>query len=167
MNTLFPPIEPYHIFELPVSDIHHLYIEESGNPQGLPIVFIHGGPGVGASPSDRCYFDPKKYRIIIFDQRGCGRSTPHACLIDNTAQDLINDMEKIRTTLNIDRWVLFGGSWGSTLSLAYAIQHKDRVHAMVLRGIFYACDGELQWFYGGKGGACEFYPEYYQDFLAP
>lgn len=166
MLTLYPAITPYREFKLKVSAIHEIYVEESGNPNGLPVLFIHGGPGAGASESDRCFFDPAVYRIIIFDQRGCGRSTPHASLEENTTQHLIADIEKIREHLSIERWVLFGGSWGSTLSLAYAQTHPEHVLALILRGIFLCTRAEIDWFYG-PCGAANLFPDYYTDFIAP
>ena len=150
---------------LPVSDIHTLYVEESGSPDGIPILFIHGGPGAGCSPEDRRFFDPEKYRIILFDQRGAGKSSPHASLTDNTTQDLIDDIEKIRDALNISRWILFGGSWGSTLSLLYAQSHPERVMHMILRGIFLSRKKDLHWFY--QDGASLIFPDYWQDYIEP
>lgn len=163
MLTLFPDIKPSHTYQLAVEAPHVLYVEESGNPDGIPVLFVHGGPGAGCSPRARSFFDPERYRIILFDQRGCGRSEPHACLDNNSTPALISDMEYIREHLNIDKWVLFGGSWGSTLSLAYAQQHADRVHAMILRGIFLCRSKELDWFYG-EGGASRIFPDYWQSF---
>lgn len=165
MLTLYPPIKPYNEFKLKVSAVHEIYVEESGNPRGLPVLFIHGGPGAGAHESDRCFFDPQKYRIIIFDQRGCGRSTPHACLEENTTQHLVADIETIRQHLAIERWVLFGGSWGSTLSIAYAEEYPERVIAMILRGIFLCTREEIAWFYG-PNGAANIFPDYYAEFAA-
>lgn len=165
MRHHYPEIHPYQVHALPVGDGHTLYVEESGNPKGVPIVFIHGGPGAGCSPQDRGFFDPTQYRIILFDQRGCGNSKPYASLDHNTPVNLVADLEKIRTALHIDRWVLFGGSWGSTLSLLYAITHPDRVQAMILRGIFLCRARDIQWFY--QYGASEVFSDYWQDFLAP
>lgn len=145
--------------------MHQLYIEESGNPQGIPILFVHGGPGGGCSADNRRFFDPYKYRIILFDQRGCGKSTPHACLVDNTSQALTEDIEKIRSFLKIDKWVLFGGSWGSTLSLLYAEKYPDKVISMVLRGIFLCREEDIDWFY--QQGADKIFPDFWQDFIAP
>lgn len=165
MQILYPDIRPNERYQLSVDDIHTLYIEESGNPKGLPVLFVHGGPGAGCSPYDRRFFDPDVYRIILFDQRGAGRSTPHAMLENNTAQHLIEDMERIREHLNVDKWALFGGSWGSTLSLLYAQAHSDRVLGMVLRGIFLCRDEDLQWFY--QHGADRIFPDYWAEFIEP
>lgn len=165
MQTLFPEIKPYKRHDLTVDDHHTLYIDESGDPNGIPILFIHGGPGAGCGKNDRRFFDPEKYRIILFDQRGSGRSKPHASLEQNTTADLISDIEKIRTHLNISQWVLFGGSWGSTLGLLYAQAHPNNVLGLILRGIFLCRQQDIDWFY--KGGADKIYPDYWQDFLAP
>ena len=162
MQILYPEIKPYAEHRLEVSDIHDLYIEECGSPDGIPVVFIHGGPGGGCDTDHRRFFDPEKYRIILFDQRGCGRSTPHASLVENTSQDLINDMEAIRVSLDVDCWMLFGGSWGSTLALLYAESFPDRVTAMVLRGIFLGRDSDNTWLY--QDGANNIYPDYWEDF---
>ena len=163
MLALYPDIKPYQRHRLPVQAPHVLYLEESGNPDGIPVLFVHGGPGAGCSAKARCFFDPEIYRIILFDQRGCGQSEPHACLEDNTTQALVGDMEAIREYLGIHHWVLFGGSWGSTLSIAYAQAHPGRVLAMVLRGIFLCRSEELQWFYS-EGGASRIFPDYWQEF---
>ena len=165
MTTLFPPIEPYNHGWLSVGDGHEIYYEESGNPTGKPCLFVHGGPGGGASPAGRQFFDPEKYRIVLFDQRGCGQSKPHASIEANTTWHLIDDIELIRETLGIDHWLVFGGSWGSTLSLAYAQSHPERVTELVLRGIFLLRAQELQWFY--QHGASELYPDAWQHYLAP
>jgi proline iminopeptidase len=165
VRQLYPPIEPYRTHRLPVSALHELHVEESGNPDGRPVVFVHGGPGGGTSPEQRRFFDPEAYRIVLFDQRGCGRSTPHASLVDNTTWHLVADMERIREHLGIDRWVLFGGSWGSTLALAYAETHPDRVRALVLRGIFMLRPHELRWFY--QEGASFLYPDAWEQYLEP
>ncbi|OEO27465.1 prolyl aminopeptidase [Pseudomonas sp. J237] len=165
MQTLYPEIKPYARHELSVEAPHVLYVDESGSPDGLPVVFVHGGPGAGCDALSRRFFDPNLYRIITFDQRGCGRSTPHASLENNTTWDLVADMEIIREHLNIDKWVLFGGSWGSTLSLAYAQTHPDRVSALILRGIFLCRQQELQWFY--QQGASRMFPDFWQDYVAP
>jgi proline iminopeptidase len=165
MRDLYPPIEPYKIERLKVSDLHELHLEQSGRPDGEPVVFVHGGPGAGTTPKQRQFFDPSTYRIVLFDQRGCGRSTPHASLEQNTTWDLVEDMEKIRIHLGIDRWVVFGGSWGSTLALAYAESHPDRVSALVLRGIFMLRPHELRWFY--QEGASFVFPDVWETFLAP
>ncbi len=162
MQILYPEIKPYAEHHLEVSEIHNLYIEECGSPDGVPVVFIHGGPGGGCDTDHRRFFDPEKYRIILFDQRGCGRSKPHASLVENTSQDLINDMEAIRVSLDIDRWMLFGGSWGSTLALLYAESFPDRVSAMVLRGIFLGRESDNKWLY--QEGANYIYPDYWEDF---
>jgi len=165
MQTLFPQIKPYARHDLAVDGPHVLYVDESGSPDGLPVVFIHGGPGSGCDANSRCYFDPSKYRIITFDQRGCGRSTPHASLENNTTWDLVADMERIRSYLGIEKWVLFGGSWGSTLALAYAQSHPESVHGLILRGIFLARPQEIEWFY--QAGASRLFPDYWEDYLAP
>jgi proline iminopeptidase len=165
MRTLYPEIEPYKTGKLKVSSIHTLYYEECGNPQGKPAVFVHGGPGGGFSPADRRFFDPAAWRIIMFDQRGSGKSTPYASLEDNTTWHLVDDMEKLRTHLGIDRWMVFGGSWGSTLALAYAEAHPQRVTAMVLRGIFLLRRSELLWFY--QQGASDIYPDVWEEYLKP
>lgn len=165
MCQLFPEIEPYARHSLAVSDIHTLYIEESGNPEGIPLLFLHGGPGAGCEAVHRRFYDPAIYRIVLFDQRGCGRSTPHAELEGNTTWDLVADMEKIRDYLAIKAWVLFGGSWGSTLALAYAQEHPDRVLGLILRGIFLARPRDIEWFY--QQGASRLFPDYWQDFIAP
>ncbi len=159
------PIEPYNSGTLKVSELHTIYFEECGNPEGKPVLLVHGGPGGGSNPSMRRLHDPETYRIILFDQRGCGRSTPHACLEDNTTWALVADMERIREHLNIDRWQLLGGSWGSTLSLAYAQTHPDRVTELVLRGIFTLRRKELLWFY--QSGCSEIYPDAWENYLAP
>jgi proline iminopeptidase len=165
MSQLYPEIEPYHTSMLSVSDIHTLYYEEAGNPQGRPVVFLHGGPGGGCQPHYRRYFDPQKWRIILFDQRGCGKSTPFAELKENTTWDLVEDIEKIRRELKIDKWSVFGGSWGSTLSLAYAISHPENVTALFLRGIFMLREKEINWFY--QDGASYMYPDAWEKYLAP
>jgi proline iminopeptidase len=150
---------------LRVSPLHELYFEESGNPQGKPVVFVHGGPGGGTDARQRRFFDPAAYRIILFDQRGCGRSTPHASLEENTTWDLVADLERLREHLGVERWMLFGGSWGSTLSLAYAQAHPERVTELVLRGIFLLRKQELDWFY--QRGASALFPEAWEEYLAP
>ncbi len=164
-RTLYPPIEPYDHGMLVVSPVHTLYYEQSGNPSGKPVLFVHGGPGGGTDPRHRRFFDPARYRIVLFDQRGCGRSTPHASLEDNTTWDLVSDMEKVRAAVGVDRWQVFGGSWGSTLALAYAQRHADRVTELVLRGIFLLRRWELDWFY--QGGASRMFPAEWQKFLQP
>jgi proline iminopeptidase len=165
MPGLFPEIEPYDAGHLPVDDLHAVYYEQCGNPKGKPAIFVHGGPGGGSNPVHRRFWDPAIYRIILFDQRGCGRSTPHAELRDNTTWDLVDDMETIRRHLGIERWQLFGGSWGSTLALAYAQEHPDRVTELVLRGIFLLRRREIEWYY--QDGASRIFPEAWQSFLAP
>lgn len=144
--NLYPEIEPYQSDWLPVSATHHIYYEQCGNPAGQPVVFLHGGPGSGCNPNQRRFFDPAYYRIILLDQRGCGRSKPQGCIEQNTTADLVADLEALRHSLNIDRWIVFGGSWGSTLALAYAITHTERVKGLILRGIFLSRPQELQWF---------------------
>ena len=161
----FPPVEPYRTGMLPVSDGHIIYFEECGNPQGKPAVYIHGGPGGGSNPRQRCVFDPEKYRIILFDQRGCGRSTPFASLEHNTTWDLVADMEALRVHLGLETWQLCGGSWGSTLSLAYAQTHPSRVTELILRGIFTLRKSELHWYY--QEGASSIFPDEWEKFLAP
>lgn len=163
---LFPPISPYSSGFLAVDDIHTLYWEQSGNPDGVPIILLHGGPGAGATPKHRRFFDPDFYRIIIFDQRGAGRSTPLGCLIDNTLDHLIADIETLRAHLRIKRWHIFGGSWGSTLALAYAQKHKERCLSLILRGIFLCEDEEIDWFLYGMQ---TLFPEAWEQFasLAP
>lgn len=148
-----------------MGDGHSIYFEESGNPEGKPCVFVHGGPGGGSSPAARQFFDPERYRIVLFDQRGCGHSTPHASLEANTTWHLISDMEQLREELGIDQWLVFGGSWGSTLSLAYAQKHPKRVTELVLRGIFLLRPEEIRWFY--QEGASSLYPDTWQNYLAP
>jgi proline iminopeptidase len=165
MRDLYPAIEPYRTELLRVSDIHEVHVEECGNPRGLPAVFVHGGPGGGIVPDYRRYFDPEAYRIVLFDQRGCGKSRPHACLEENTTWDLVRDMETIRESLDIERWAVFGGSWGSTLALAYAQTHPRRVKALVLRGIFLLREKEIRWFY--QEGASNIFPDAWEDFLKP
>ena len=165
LRSFYPEIEPYRTGMLSVSELHEIYFEESGNPQGKPVVFVHGGPGGGTEPKQRRFFDPAAYRIVLFDQRGCGKSTPHACLIDNTTWDLVADMERLRQHLNIERWQLFGGSWGSTLALAYAQTHPDRVTELVLRGIFLLRRQEIHWFY--QQGADAIFPDSWEEYLAP
>ncbi|MEZ4385762.1 MAG: prolyl aminopeptidase [Nannocystaceae bacterium] len=164
-RTLYPEIAPYDAGHLQVSEIHSIYYEQSGNPEGKPVVFLHGGPGGGCSPRHRCFFDPDKYRIILFDQRGCGRSTPHASLEENTTWDLIADIEALREHLDVDAWQVFGGSWGSTLALAYAAKHPFAVSQLVLRGIFTLRPQEVLWFY--QEGASSIFPEAWEQFVAP
>jgi proline iminopeptidase len=162
---LYPPIEPFACGMLEVSDLHSIYYEQSGNPKGKPVVFIHGGPGGGSNPQVRQFFDPDAYRIIVFDQRGCGKSTPHCCIEQNTTWDLVADMERLRAHLGIYSWQLFGGSWGSTLALAYAQSHPAQVSEIVLRGIFTLRRSELEWFY--QAGASNLFPDAWEAYLAP
>jgi len=165
MAEFYPVLEPYATHRLPVGGGHELYVEECGNPKGVPAVFVHGGPGGGCNADSRRFFDPRRYRIVLFDQRGCGRSRPHASLDHNTSQDLVADMELIRARLGIDKWLVFGGSWGSTLALLYAETHPAQVLALVLRGIFLATKSELDWFY--RGGISHIFPDHFADFVAP
>lgn len=160
----YPAIEPYNTGMLPVSKIHTIYFEESGNPKGKPIIFVHGGPGGGTEPKHRQFFNPELYRIILFDQRGCGKSTPFASLVENTTWDLVADIERIREHLKIGRWHVFGGSWGSTLSLAYAQVHPSQVSALILRGIFLLRKKEIDWFY--QDGANRIFPDAWQAYEA-
>ena len=162
---LFPAIMPRYILHLRVSDHHELYIEESGNPQGVPVIFLHGGPGASCEPVHRRYFDPEQYRIILFDQRGSGKSRPHASLKENTTRHLIEDLEKIREHLKVDKWVVFGGSWGSTLALAYAEAHADRVLGLILRGIFLCRKQDIDWFY--QNGTSRLFPDDWEEFISP
>jgi proline iminopeptidase len=165
MNVLYPPREPYNQGKLKVSDIHTIHYEESGNPQGKPIVLLHGGPGGGCPPYYRQYFNPEKWRLIMFDQRGCGKSTPHAELRENTTWELVKDIEKLREHLGIDKWVVFGGSWGSTLSLAYSQTHPDRCKGLILRGIFMLRQLEINWFY--QEGASYIFPDAWEEYVKP
>lgn len=164
-RTLYPPIEPFNSGRLVVDSPHEIYYEECGNPRGQPVVFVHGGPGGGLDPRYRRFFDPAHYRIVLFDQRGCGKSTPHAELVHNTTWHLVADMEAIRKLLGIQRWMVFGGSWGSTLGLAYAQKHPDAVSALVLRGIFLLRKREIDWFY--QEGANHLFPDAWEHYLAP
>ena len=165
MRSFYPRIKPYATHELIVDSLHTLYVEEAGNPRGTPMLFVHGGPGGGCTENDRRFFDPEKYRIILFDQRGSGRSKPHAELEANHTRCLVDDIEKIRELMGVDRWVLFGGSWGSTLSLVYAQAYPEKVLGMILRGIFLCREQDIQWFY--QDGASHVFPDYWQSFLAP
>lgn len=165
MRNFYPSIEPYNQGTLKVSDIHTLYYEQCGNPQGKPVVFLHGGPGGGCSSFYRQYFDPKKWRVILFDQRGAGKSTPHAELRENTTWDLVGDIEKIRVHLNIENWFVFGGSWGSTLALTYSETHPERCNGLILRGIFMVRKKEIHWFY--QEGASNIYPDAWEEYLKP
>jgi len=163
MRDLYPPIDPYDQGMLAVSPVHTMYYEQSGNPDGAPVVFLHGGPGGGTDPTYRRFFDPAAYRIVLLDQRGAGKSTPHASLEENTTWHLIADIEKLRAQLGIESWVVFGGSWGSTLALAYAQNHPERVRALVLRGIFLCRPKEIKWFY--QEGASAIYPDVWEQYL--
>lgn len=164
-RALYPEITPYHSGHLQMSDLHKIYYEECGNPAGKPALVLHGGPGGGISPFLRQGHDPAEYRIILFDQRGCGRSTPHAGLVDNTTWDLVGDIERLRTHLGVDRWQVVGGSWGSTLALTYAITHPACVTELVLRGIFMIRKAEIDWFY--QSGASTLFPDAWEGFIAP
>lgn len=163
MASLFPPIEPYVRHSVPVDARHTLYVEECGVRHGIPALFLHGGPGSGCEPYHRRFFDPDRYRVILLDQRGAGRSSPHAELVDNTTAHLIDDLERIRAHLGIERWVVFGGSWGSTLALAYGETWPNRVLGLVLRGIFLCRPRDIRWFY--QYGASEVYPEFWEEFV--
>lgn len=163
LRDYYPTIEPFNKGFLKVSEIHNIYYEEVGNPKGKPVVFLHGGPGGGVSPDHRRYFDPAVYRIVLFDQRGAGQSTPCAELRENTTWDLVADTEKIRELLKIDKWVVFGGSWGSTLALAYAITHPEKVKGLILRGIFLCRPSEIKWFY--QEGASQIFPDVWDEYL--
>jgi proline iminopeptidase len=165
MKDLYPPVQPYSTEILAVDVRHRLYLEQTGNPAGFPVLFLHGGPGAGCEAYHRRFFDPARYRIILFDQRGCGRSTPHADLQDNTTWDLVTDIERIRQHLGLQQWLLFGGSWGSTLALAYAQSYPHRVAGLVLRGVFLCRPEEIQWFY--QEGASKVFPDYWQDYVKP
>lgn len=164
MKTFYPPIEPYERGTLAVSPVHTLYYELSGNPEGVPAVFLHGGPGAGTIADHRRYFDPATYRIVVFDQRGAGCSTPHASLEENTTWHLVEDIERLREHLGVDRWLVFGGSWGSTLALSYAETHPDRVTALVLRGIFLCRPKEIEWFY--QKGADAIFPDLFEQYVS-
>ena len=162
VQYLYPPIDPFDQRMMDVGQGHRIYVEQCGNPNGVPVVVLHGGPGGGCSPAMRRYFDPDIYHIILFDQRGCGRSRPHASVENNTTWHLVDDIEAIRASLDIDSWIVFGGSWGATLSLIYAQSHPDRTTHLVLRGVFLMTQAELDWFYGG--GAGKFWPEVWDRF---
>jgi proline iminopeptidase len=164
-RTYYPPLEPFRTGRLSVGHGHQLYFEESGNPAGKPVVFLHGGPGGGSEPRQRRFFDPHAYRIVLFDQRGCGQSTPFASLEHNTTWDLVDDLEALRDHLGCSRWQVFGGSWGSTLALAYAQRHPDRVSELVLRGIFLLRKWEIDWFY--QDGASHLFPDAFEAYLRP
>jgi len=162
VSWLYPAIEPYKVQRLQVSELHELHIEESGNPAGRPVIFLHGGPGGGTGPKHRRYFDPDKYRIILFDQRGCGQSTPYAEVRENSTWELVADIERIREQLGIERWMVFGGSWGATLGLAYAEKHPQRVTELILRGIFLLRQREVDWLY--QEGASRIFPEAWEPY---
>ncbi len=164
LNQFYPELVPFNDFLLEVDDQHQIYVEQCGNPDGQPVLFIHGGPGGGCSTNDRRFFDPEQYHIILFDQRGCGRSLPHGCLENNETQFLVEDIEAIRQQLNLEQWHVFGGSWGSTLSLVYAQAYPERVKSLVLRGIFLAREEDTNWTFSG-GGATRIFPDYWQEYL--
>jgi proline iminopeptidase len=163
MTPLYPETSPFHTFFLETGSIHQVYVEQSGNPAGIPVIFLHGGPCSGTKPDHRRFFDPERYHIILMDQRGCGLSQPFGELQGNTTQDLLEDMERIRTHLRIEQWLLFGGSWGGTLALLYAQRHPERVLAMILRGVFLARQADMDWFLGN--GVNRIYPQQWQEFL--
>lgn len=163
--TLYPPLQPFATHRLPVDGGHNLYVEEVGNPKGIPVLMVHGGPGGGCNEQDRRFCDADRYRIVLFDQRGAGRSTPHASLAVNTTQYLVDDIEKIRRLLHIEQWLLMGGSWGSTLSLVYAQSHPERVLGLILRGVYLCRKQDIDWFY--QHGASRIFPDYWEDFVAP
>lgn len=165
MRQLYPSFNPYEEGKLKVSDLHTIHYEQSGNPDGKPVVILHGGPGGGSSPVYRQYFNPERWRIVMFDQRGCGKSTPYTELRENTTWNSVADIEQLREHLKIDRWIVFGGSWGSTLSLAYSQTHRDRCLGLILRGIFMLRQKELQWFY--QSGASNIFPEAWEEYLKP
>lgn len=165
MHKLYPAIQPYATHRLRVDEIHELHVEECGNLKGLPVLFVHGGPGAGCEEYHRRFFDPNIFRIILFDQRGAGLSRPHASLDNNTTPDLVADMEKIREHLSVERWVLFGGSWGSTLSLIYAETYPEHVLGLILRGVFLCRPWEIHWFY--QEGASRVFPDHWQEYIAP
>jgi proline iminopeptidase len=166
VSALYPPIRPYRRGWLRVSARHELYFEECGNPQGKPAVFLHGGPGGGTTPAMRRFFNPRRYRIVLVDQRGCGKSRPHASLVENTTWDLVADIERLRAHLKVEQWLVFGGSWGSTLALAYAQRHPRRVTELVLRGIFLLRRSELEWFYQDPLGAGALFADRWEQFVA-
>ncbi|MGH8149134.1 MAG: prolyl aminopeptidase [Steroidobacteraceae bacterium] len=167
LKRLYPPLEPYSSGYLSVGGGHELYFEECGNPHGKPAVFLHGGPGGGSDPRMRGFFDPHRYRLVLYDQRGCGKSRPYASLAENSTWHLVEDLERLRARLGIDRWLVFGGSWGSTLALAYAEAHPQRVSELVLRGIFLLRRWELDWFYQNPGGAAALYPDLWEKYIEP
>jgi proline iminopeptidase len=163
MPTLYPEIEPFRSQHFSATELHQVYFEESGNRDGIPVVFLHGGPGSGSNANHRRYFDPSKYHIINFDQRGCNRSSPNGCTIDNTSWDLIDDLETIRKHLDLDKWLVFGGSWGATLALLYAQTHPDRISGLILRGTFLARQSDLEWFI--SNGANKIFADYWEEFV--
>ena len=164
-RDLYPEIEPFAYGWLPTDSVHEIYYEECGNSAGKPCVILHGGPGGAVNPGMRRFFDPTQWRMTLFDQRGCGRSRPHAVLEDNDTWKLVEDIERLRERAGVEKWTVFGGSWGSTLALAYAIKHPDRVEALILRGIFLLTRKELEWFY--QDGASMLFPDAWEHFLAP
>lgn len=164
-GALYPPLDPFDQRMVDVGSGHRLYVEQCGKPDGLPVVVLHGGPGGGCSPMMRRFFDPARWRVVLFDQRGCGRSRPHASVAHNTTWNLVDDIERLRVLLGVERWAVFGGSWGATLALVYAIRHPDRVAHMILRGVFLMERRELDWFYGGGAGA--FWPDQWARFVEP
>lgn len=164
VQYLYPPRDPFDQRMMEMPGGHSVYVEQSGNPEGIPVIVLHGGPGGGCSPAMRRYFDPSVYRAVLFDQRGCGRSRPHSSVSNNTTWDLVADIERIREALGIDEFIVFGGSWGATLALIYAQAHPDRVRHLVLRGVFLMTQAELDWFYGG--GAGQFWPELWDSFIS-
>lgn len=168
MKSLYPEIEPFNVLRLKVDEVHELYVEESGNPNGIPVIFLHGGPGFGCTANDRRYFDPQRYRIVIWDQRGAGRSTPVGCVVNNTAQHLVTDIECIRQTLGIDQWLVFGGSWGTMLGLLYSQSHPQRVTGIILRGTYLGRQFDMDWYPFPKdgNGVNRFFPKEWEDFLA-
>lgn len=165
MRTLYPEIEPYDSGHFSVTPVHKLYYEQCGNPKGKPVVFLHGGPGAGLIPDYRRFFDPEAYRVILFEQRGSGRSLPHASLDDNTTWHLVQDIEQLRQHFGVEQWLVFGGSWGSTLALAYAETHPDKVSGLVLRGIFLSRPKETRWFYEDSQGASAIFPDKWEEYV--
>ena len=165
-RKLYDAIEPYDSGQIRVSDVHELYYEQCGNPNGKPVIFLHGGPGAGLVPDYRRFFDPQAFRVILFEQRGAGRSTPHASLVDNTTWHLVEDIETIRKHFGVEQWLVFGGSWGSTLSLAYAETHPERVLGLILRGIFLCRPKEISWFYEDNQGASAMFPETWEQYVS-
>ena len=165
MQPLYPEIKPYARHKLAVDGLHELYIDESGTPHGIPVVFIHGGPGSGCEFNSRCFFNPAKYRIVLFDQRGAGRSKPHTSVEANTLAELVADLERIRDFLGIERWLLFGGGWGATLALAYAQRHPGAALGLVVRGVFLGRRQDIEWYC--EGGASRFFPDHWEEFLKP